>query len=90
MSIFLNILILEYRLPSLQFIVIIFYHIERGNHVNTSLTGVAIGVDVTSTEKIWSSLQAIGNIAFAYAYSIVLVEIQAIPYAHKILHDESS
>ncbi|KAL9417651.1 hypothetical protein AB3S75_040605 [Citrus x aurantiifolia] len=49
---------------------------ERGNHVNTSLTGVAIGVDVTSTEKIWSSLQAIGNIAFAYAYSIVLVEIQ--------------
>ncbi|KAH9695039.1 Amino acid permease 6 [Citrus sinensis] len=43
---------------------------ERGNHVTTSLTGVAIGVDVTSTEKIWSSLQAIGNIAFAYAYSI--------------------
>lgn len=90
MSIFLDVLILEYRLSSLQLNVIFFYYIERGNHVTTSLTGVAIGVDVTSMEKIWSSLQAIGNIAFSYAYSMVLVEIQAIPHDHKkILNDES-
>ncbi|KAJ4716098.1 Amino acid permease [Melia azedarach] len=49
---------------------------EVGNHVSTSLTGVTIGVDVTSTEKIWSSLQAIGDIAFVYSYATVLVEIQ--------------
>lgn len=52
-------------------------YVEVGNHVSTSLTGVTIGVDVTSTEKIWSSLQAIGDIAFAYSYATVLVEIQA-------------
>ncbi|KAL9266499.1 Amino acid permease 6-like protein [Drosera capensis] len=47
-----------------------------GAHARTSLTGVVIGVDVTSTEKIWRTFQAIGDIAFAYAYSTVLIEIQ--------------
>ncbi|RLM69704.1 amino acid permease 3-like [Panicum miliaceum] len=42
-----------------------------------SLTGVAIGDGVTSTQKVWRSLQAFGNIAFAYSYSIILIEIQA-------------
>ncbi|XP_039776296.1 amino acid permease 3-like [Panicum virgatum] len=41
-----------------------------------SLTGVAIGDGVTSTQKVWRSLQAFGNIAFAYSYSIILIEIQ--------------
>ncbi|XP_031276134.1 amino acid permease 6-like [Pistacia vera] len=50
--------------------------IAGGNHARTSLTGVSIGVDVTSTEKIWNSLQAIGDIAFAYSFAVVLVEIQ--------------
>ncbi|XP_044488713.1 amino acid permease 6-like isoform X2 [Mangifera indica] len=50
--------------------------IAGGNHPKTSLTGVTIGVDVTSSEKVWNSLRAIGNIAVAYTYSIVLVEIQ--------------
>ncbi|CAA3021886.1 amino acid permease 6-like [Olea europaea subsp. europaea] len=40
-----------------------------GGHARTSLTGVTIGVDVSSSEKIWKCFQAIGDIAFAYAYS---------------------
>ncbi|KAK6923488.1 Amino acid transporter, transmembrane domain [Dillenia turbinata] len=40
-----------------------------------SLTGISIGV-VTETQKIWRSFQALGNIAFAYSYSLILIEIQ--------------
>ncbi|KZV31570.1 Amino acid permease 6 [Dorcoceras hygrometricum] len=51
--------------------------VAGGAHVRTSLTGTSVGVDVSGSEKIWRSFQAIGDIAFAYAYSTVLVEIQA-------------
>ncbi|XP_059631199.1 amino acid permease 6-like [Cornus florida] len=47
-----------------------------GEPVRTSLTGVAVGVDVSGSEKVWRTFQAIGDIAFAYAYSTVLIEIQ--------------
>ncbi|KAH7567932.1 hypothetical protein ACOSP7_009785 [Xanthoceras sorbifolium] len=40
-----------------------------------SLTGISIGT-VTETQKIWRSFQALGAIAFAYSYSIILIEIQ--------------
>ncbi|CAL5419805.1 unnamed protein product [Camellia sinensis] len=40
-----------------------------------SLTGISIGT-VTETQKIWRSFQALGDIAFAYSYSIILIEIQ--------------
>ncbi|KAK9167426.1 hypothetical protein Scep_002617 [Stephania cephalantha] len=40
-----------------------------------SLTGISIGT-VTQTQKIWRSFQALGDIAFAYSYSIILIEIQ--------------
>ncbi|CAO2817421.1 unnamed protein product [Amaranthus hypochondriacus] len=40
-----------------------------------SLTGISIGV-VTQTDKIWRSFQALGDIAFAYSYSMILIEIQ--------------
>ncbi|CAL9119094.1 unnamed protein product, partial [Musa textilis] len=40
-----------------------------------SLTGTSIGV-ISPTQKIWRSLHALGNIAFAYSFSLVLVEIQ--------------
>ncbi|KAL6953526.1 Amino acid permease 6 [Sarracenia purpurea var. burkii] len=50
--------------------------VAEGKHGRTSLTGVTVGVDVSGSEKIWRSFQAIGNIAFAYAYSTVLIEIQ--------------
>ncbi|KAA8535995.1 hypothetical protein F0562_028473 [Nyssa sinensis] len=46
-----------------------------------SLTGISIGTlthagTVTGTQKLWRSLQALGAIAFAYSYSIILIEIQ--------------
>ncbi|KAK1293194.1 Amino acid permease 6 [Acorus calamus] len=50
--------------------------IADGGDVRTSLTGVTVGVDVTETEKLWRTLQALGDIAFAYVFSTVLVEIQ--------------
>lgn len=40
-----------------------------------SLTGVGIGT-VTEAQKVWGVFQALGNIAFAYSYSFVLLEIQ--------------
>ncbi|KHG13110.1 Amino acid permease 6 -like protein [Gossypium arboreum] len=43
--------------------------VAGGEHVRTSLTGVTVGVDVSGSEKVWRTFQAIGDIAFAYAYS---------------------
>ncbi|CAK9151311.1 unnamed protein product [Ilex paraguariensis] len=40
-----------------------------------SLTGISIGT-VTQAQKIWRSFQALGAIAFAYSYSLILIEIQ--------------
>ncbi|WCJ44406.1 amino acid permease 3 [Euphorbia peplus] len=40
-----------------------------------SMTGISADT-VTETEKIWRSFQALGNIAFAYSYSVILIEIQ--------------
>nr|XP_009599711.1 amino acid permease 6-like [Nicotiana tomentosiformis]XP_016438975.1 PREDICTED: amino acid permease 6-like [Nicotiana tabacum] len=48
-----------------------------GHHVKTSLTGVQVGVDVSGSEKLWRSFQSIGDIAFAYAFATILIEIQA-------------
>ncbi|KAK4284449.1 hypothetical protein QN277_001281 [Acacia crassicarpa] len=50
--------------------------VAGGGHVQTSLTGTIVGVDLTSTQKMWNSFQALGNIAFAYAFAVVIVEIQ--------------
>lgn len=50
--------------------------IAEGKHVTTSLTGKPIGDDYTAEEKMWSCFAAIGNIAFAYAFAVVLIEIQ--------------
>lgn len=47
-----------------------------GAHSRTTLTGVTVGVDVSGSQKVWKTFQAIGDIAFAYAYSTVLIEIQ--------------
>ncbi|KAJ6954292.1 amino acid permease 3-like [Populus alba x Populus x berolinensis] len=48
--------------------------IENGK-ISGSLTGISIGT-VTQTQKIWKSFQALGDIAFAYSFSMILVEIQ--------------
>ncbi|XP_027367797.1 amino acid permease 3-like [Abrus precatorius] len=47
---------------------------ETGSFKGT-LTGVSIGT-VTETQKVWGVFQALGNIAFAYSYSQILIEIQ--------------
>ncbi|EEE69744.1 hypothetical protein OsJ_29436 [Oryza sativa Japonica Group] len=44
--------------------------------IHGSLTGISIGVGVSSTQKVWRSLQAFGDIAFAYSFSNILIEIQ--------------
>ncbi|KAG6524110.1 hypothetical protein ZIOFF_014000 [Zingiber officinale] len=40
-----------------------------------SLTGISVGA-VSPMKKVWHSLQAFGDIAFAYSFSNVLIEIQ--------------
>lgn len=40
-----------------------------------SLTGVSIGT-VTKAQKTWGFFQSLGNMAFAYSYSQILIEIQ--------------
>lgn len=57
---------------------------EGGKVGKTGLTGTLVGVDVTASEKLWKSFQAVGNIASSYAYFIVLVEIQACIYLYSI------
>lgn len=44
--------------------------------IQGSLTGISIGTEVTEMQKIWRSFQALGAIAFAYSYSLILIEIQ--------------
>lgn len=41
-----------------------------------SLLGVKIAAGVSASTKTWHSLQALGNVAFAYTYSMLLIEIQ--------------
>uniref|UniRef100_A0A0E0Q3R1 Amino acid transporter transmembrane domain-containing protein n=1 Tax=Oryza rufipogon TaxID=4529 RepID=A0A0E0Q3R1_ORYRU len=50
--------------------------IAGGAHPEATLTGVTVGVDVSASEKIWRTFQSLGDIAFAYSYSNVLIEIQ--------------
>lgn len=47
---------------------------ENGT-IRGSLTGISIG-PVSELDKIWLSFQAFGAIAFAYSYSLILIEIQ--------------
>ncbi|KAK3130635.1 hypothetical protein QOZ80_6BG0495960 [Eleusine coracana subsp. coracana] len=47
-----------------------------GPSVKTTLTGTEVGVDVDKAQKVWLTCQALGNIAFAYSYSMILIEIQ--------------
>ena len=49
------------------------------NHgAHGTLLGVKIGAaaGVSASTKTWHSLQALGNVAFAYTYSMLLIEIQ--------------
>ncbi|KAJ1391506.1 Amino acid transporter, transmembrane domain [Sesbania bispinosa] len=49
--------------------------ISETGTIKGSLTGVTIGA-VTKAQKVWGTFQALGDIAFAYSYSQILIEIQ--------------
>ncbi|KAK9056619.1 hypothetical protein SSX86_023981 [Deinandra increscens subsp. villosa] len=49
---------------------------ESGGHPRTSLTGIPVGKDMPSVEKMWTTFSALGDIAFAYSFCPVLLEIQ--------------
>ncbi|KAH9310839.1 hypothetical protein KI387_025874 [Taxus chinensis] len=48
---------------------------EKG-HSHGTLEGVGIGGILTSRTNAWNAFQALGNIAFAYSFSMILIEIQ--------------
>ncbi|KAL9666132.1 hypothetical protein QQ045_000456 [Rhodiola kirilowii] len=48
---------------------------ENGWKIRGSVTGVPIGM-ITEAQKIWRTFQSLGNIAFAYSFSVILIEIQ--------------
>ncbi|CAH2038425.1 unnamed protein product [Thlaspi arvense] len=50
--------------------------VASGKIGKTELTGTVVGVDVTASEKVWKVFQAVGNIAFSYAFTTILIEIQ--------------
>ncbi|KAE8820299.1 amino acid permease 3-like [Hordeum vulgare] len=50
--------------------------IKANGGLHGSLTGVAVGNNNTVMQKVWHGLEAFGNMAFTYAFSIVLLEIQ--------------
>ncbi|KAJ3692068.1 hypothetical protein LUZ60_012418 [Juncus effusus] len=51
-------------------------YIVQGKTGKTTLTGTEVGEDMDSAQKVWMALQALGDIAFAYSYSMILIEIQ--------------
>ncbi|CAO2815875.1 unnamed protein product [Amaranthus hypochondriacus] len=52
------------------------YKIASEGFARITVTGVVVGLDVTLSQKVWKILTALGNMAFAYAFSMVLIEIQ--------------
>ncbi|PIN19769.1 Amino acid transporter [Handroanthus impetiginosus] len=50
--------------------------IAEGGHVETSLTGMPVGKDLSSMDKMWNIFSALGDIAFAFPFSPVLIEIE--------------
>ncbi|XP_008781630.2 amino acid permease 3 [Phoenix dactylifera] len=66
--------VMSFTYSSIGLVLGIVQTIENGGFKG-SLSGISIGT-VTETQKIWRSLQALGDIAFAYSFSIILIEIQ--------------
>jgi hypothetical protein len=58
-------------------------------HAKTALTGATVGLDVTASQKIWKTFQSLGDIAFAYTFSNVLIEIQ-VKTLHTLVHRAAS
>lgn len=51
--------------------------VVENKEIKGTLTGVSIGT-VTPAQKVWRTFQSLGNIAFAYSYSMILIEIQVL------------
>eukprot|EP01018_Ginkgo_biloba_P025835 Gb_29622 [translate_table: standard] len=49
--------------------------VEHGRIYGT-LDGISITRTITKSQKVWRAFQALGDIAFAYPYSMILIEIQ--------------
>ncbi|VVB11657.1 unnamed protein product [Arabis nemorensis] len=49
--------------------------VAQNKEIKGTITGVTIGT-VTPAQKVWRTFQSLGNIAFAYSYSMILIEIQ--------------
>ncbi|KAK3427645.1 hypothetical protein EUGRSUZ_F03824 [Eucalyptus grandis] len=49
--------------------------VAETGEIRGSLTGISVG-NVTSMQKVWRSFMALGDIAFANSYSLILIEIQ--------------
>ncbi|KAL1290716.1 hypothetical protein HN51_059102 [Arachis hypogaea] len=49
--------------------------VVENKRVRGSLTGITVGT-VSESRKIWRTFQALGDIAFAYSYSMILIEIE--------------
>ncbi|KAG8375621.1 hypothetical protein BUALT_Bualt10G0119400 [Buddleja alternifolia] len=60
-----------------------------GKGERTTLTGVEVGISLSAADKTWRMFSALGDIAFAYTYSQILVEIQdtlkATPPENKVM-----
>jgi len=46
------------------------------NHSQGSFKGAAVGEIFKDVDKTWNVFQALGNVAFAYSFSMILIEIQ--------------
>ncbi|KAL8522133.1 hypothetical protein ACS0TY_012324 [Phlomoides rotata] len=53
-----------------------FAKVISGPRGRTTLTGVEVGIGLSTADKIWRMFRAFGDIAFAYTYSQILVNIQ--------------
>lgn len=58
--------------------------VAENGKVGGSLTGIGIA-SVTPAQKTWKTFQALGNIAFAYSYSNILIEIQVLLIINTLL-----
>ncbi|MED6222668.1 Amino acid permease [Stylosanthes scabra] len=47
----------------------------ENKRVKGSITGISVGT-VSESQKVWRTFQSLGNIAFAYSYSMILIEIE--------------
>lgn len=53
--------------------------LRSGTRGSTSTTGVTVGPNLSESRKVWTTFQALGDVAFAFWFSVILTEIQVQP-----------